>query len=138
MSKQNNSNYTVAPGGSGLRPWAEIKLDLVKPIPKRHLSTKRKGSATLTYCSWYRTQKILDYYTNGNWDLDVEIHVGDNVTSAVARLTIHAEDRSVTRTATGCEEADVSSYGDTTSNAEAQAFKRACARFGLGLHLYFK
>lgn len=27
-------------------------------------------------------------------------------------------------------------YGDAVQEAEAMAFRRACARFGLGLHLY--
>jgi hypothetical protein len=27
-------------------------------------------------------------------------------------------------------------YGDPSSNAESQAFRRACANFGLGLDLY--
>jgi len=36
----------------------------------------------------------------------------------------------------GLERLDLSSYGDPQSNAESMAFRRAAARFGLGLHLY--
>ena len=31
---------------------------------------------------------------------------------------------------------DLDAYGDPYSNAEAQAFRRSCARWGLGLHLW--
>ena len=31
---------------------------------------------------------------------------------------------------------DDTGYGDPVQKAEAMAFRRACARFGLGLHLY--
>src|SRR5678816_3942547 len=40
--------------------------------------------------------------------------------------------------ATGIEESDNKGYGDPVSNAAAMAFKRACAMFGLGRHLYQK
>ena len=52
------------------------------------------------------------------------------------RITIHAEEGDFVRDGTGLERLDVSSYGDPQSNAESMAFRRAAARFGLGLHLY--
>lgn len=132
-------DYEVKPGGAEKRPWSEIKGDLQRDIPARKISTKTLKGTKIRFCSWYETQRILDYYTNGHWELDVSVHAGNKTTSAVATLTIHTSDvGAITRTSTGCEDANVNSYGDTTSNAEAQAFKRACARFGLGLHLYFK
>ena len=38
----------------------------------------------------------------------------------------------------GNEFAEVEHFGDAYSNAEAMAFRRACARFGLGLALWEK
>ncbi len=38
----------------------------------------------------------------------------------------------------GNENSDLDSWGDPYSNAEAQGFRRCCARFGLGLHLWEK
>lgn len=40
------------------------------------------------------------------------------------------------RESTGTASVDDTSYGDPVQKAEAMAFRRACARFGLGLHLY--
>ena len=53
-------------------------------------------------------------------------------------LTIHGEDRSVSRSATGIEEVNCSSYGDPSSNAEAMALRRCCAKFGLGREMWRK
>jgi hypothetical protein len=40
------------------------------------------------------------------------------------------------RESTGSASVDDTGYGDPVQKAEAMAFRRACARFGLGLHLY--
>lgn len=40
------------------------------------------------------------------------------------------------RESTGTTSVDDKGYGDAVQKAEAMAFRRACARFGLGLHLY--
>lgn len=40
------------------------------------------------------------------------------------------------RESTGTASVDDTSFGDPVQKAEAMAFRRACARFGLGLHLY--
>jgi hypothetical protein len=63
-------------------------------------------------------------------------------------VTIHASDRSVTREATGTEvlkepvpknptQMRELAYGDPSSNAESMAFRRAAAKHGLGLYLYY-
>jgi hypothetical protein len=54
------------------------------------------------------------------------------------RLTIHAAKGNFTREATGQELTECDGYGDPTSNAEAMALRRCCAKFGLGLHLWEK
>ena len=54
----------------------------------------------------------------------------------IGALTIKAKEGDFTRSATGNENSDLDSYGDPYSNAEAQAFRRSCARWGLGLHLW--
>jgi hypothetical protein len=42
------------------------------------------------------------------------------------------------REATGIEDEETSSFGDTSSNAESMVLRRAAAKFGLGLYLYDK
>ncbi|AIE76307.1 hypothetical protein [Synechocystis sp. PCC 6714] len=62
---------------------------------------------------------------------------GDRLT-LTGSLTIHGDDRSLTRQATGTEDIDCNSYGDPSSNAEAMALRRCCAKFGLGRDLWRK
>jgi hypothetical protein len=52
------------------------------------------------------------------------------------QIDIEHQDGAISRQGTGIEALDTSSYGDAQSNAESMAFRRAAARFGLGLHLY--
>ena len=64
------------------------------------------------------------------------------------RLTIPTAEGNIYREATGTEElkrtdketGDILelAYGDPSSNAESMAFRRAAAKFGLGLYLYDK
>ena len=61
--------------------------------------------------------------------------IGDRLCLTV-QITIEAAEGSFTRSATGSETLDTDSYGDFQSNAESMAFRRAAARFGVGLHLY--
>lgn len=65
--------------------------------------------------------------------------VGDRVTVTV-RIIINAADGDYHRESTGTEFIGEKhkGYGEPITNAEAQAFKRAAAKFGLGLYLYQK
>jgi len=136
-------NGSAQGGGSqqqeqGPRKLERVLEDLSKAIPQRHLRTKKKGGVTLSFSPWYRVMKILDHYTRGYWDGTVkDVYTSEGRVVVTYSITIHGENGSLTREATGTEVLDVQ-YGDPSSNAEAQAFKRACARFGLGLHLYEK
>lgn len=125
----------------GPRPIAEILADLRKPIPKRLLEKKpatgARNAQMLTFCPWHRVQRILNHYTGGGCSYEVRDRtVTDQHVLMTVRITIHAEEGDFIRDGTGLERLDVSSYGDPQSNAESMAFRRAAARFGLGLHLY--
>lgn len=147
--RQNGSHNGSAPNGSapqgtqhseeqGPRKLNNVLADLAKPIPQRHLRTKKKGGAQISFSPWYRVSKIMDHYTRGFWDGQVtNVSTTEDRIIVTYSITIHGKEGSLTRQATGTELLEVS-YGDPSSNAEAQAFKRACARFGLGLHLYEK
>jgi hypothetical protein len=54
------------------------------------------------------------------------------------RLSVPCLEGVVYREATGQEEEETTSYGDSSSNAESMALRRAAAKFGLGLYLYDK
>ena len=52
------------------------------------------------------------------------------------RIIVHAAEGSFHREGTGIEDLDVDRFGDPQSNAESMAFRRAAAKWGLGLDLY--
>lgn len=107
------------------RPWMEYE------------STKTISNTPLTYISWFNRVKIM-HILGIDWDKDIQdISTGDK-RIYICRLTIHADEGSYTRSATGIEDDATNSFGDPSSNAEAMAFSRATANFGLGLYLYDK
>lgn len=136
---------TYDAGGGGSRPLAAIIADLSKPIPDRLLQTKQKGGATLTFYTWMTAQRYLDLYAPGWWSRTIVALSAERV-AVVVELTIPTSDHGlVTRAASGDDTEDDDEmdereqrqrqYGSPTTRAEGQAFKRACARFGLGLYL---
>lgn len=121
------------------RPIIEIILDLRKPVKNEMLKQREQGGKMLTYIPWYNCVKILDMYAPGwSYRIDGLYPVGENHTALVVTLDIPALEGTVSRSATGIEVSNGVKYGDTTSNAESQALRRAAAKFGLGLYLYDK
>lgn len=120
------------------RPLREIITDLRKVIPPEMLKTKKRGGTDLTFIPWYNAVKMLDWYAPG-WTYEIRhIAQAGNQTVIVARITIAAEEGYFWREATGIEEDEGISFGDTSSNAESMALRRAASKFGLGLYLYNK
>jgi hypothetical protein len=130
------------------------------------LATRKQGTAILTFVPWFNVAKLLDRCAPG-WEGSIN-HIqqaGDRLILTY-RLTIHAQEGEFTREATGTEllkedreiwigekpnrqqlkdefdrpvtEPRELAYGDPSSNAESMAFRRAAAKFGLGLYLYEK
>lgn len=137
---RNGTQPDAEKSDTGMRPISDILADLKKPIPKRLLEKKpasSKSKQKLTYCPWYRVQRILNYYTRGFCSYEVRDRtITTEHVMMTVRITIYAQEGVFYRDGTGLEDLDVSSYGDPQSNAESMAFRRAAARFGLGLHLY--
>lgn len=121
-----------------LRSIREIVKDLSKPVASRHLRTRKQGGKELTYISWYDAVKYLDHYAPG-WCYEVRSmsSVGGKLIMTI-RLSVPCLEGIVFREATGQEEEETNSYGDSSSNAESMALRRAAAKFGLGLYLYDK
>ncbi|MGK7957444.1 MAG: hypothetical protein AB4063_19650 [Crocosphaera sp.] len=124
---------------------AEILERLKQPVPKHLLSVKEKKSkktgkvARIPYLPVWEYYQLLDERCNPeNWELSLEVTQTGGLTVAIASLTIHGEDRSITRQATGNENSDFEGYGDSTSNATAQAVRRVCGVFGLSRELWLK
>ena len=121
-----------------LRSIRDIVKDLSKPVAKRHLRSRKQGGKELTYISWYDAVKYLDHYAPGwNYEVRAMNSVGGKLILTI-RLSVPCLEGLVYREATGQEEEETTSYGDSSSNAESMALRRAAAKFGLGLYLYDK
>lgn len=120
----------------GLRSIRDIVKDLTKPVAKRHLRTRKQGGKELTYIAWHDAVKYLDHYAPG-WCYEVRSmnSVGGKLIMVI-RLSILCAEGIVYREATGQEDENTDSWGDSSSNAESMALRRAAAKFGLGLYLY--
>ena len=129
--------YTIPPKQRE-RSLSEIEEILSRPLPPKLLKSKKIGGKEITYLSWYDAAKILSKYCpNWTWEITKFESSTDRV-FLIGRLTIPTSEGNVYREASGTERLDCSNYGDPSSNAESMAFRRACAKFGLGLSLYQK
>ena len=118
------------------RSIKDIIEDLSKPIPRRLLKTKTVGGQKIVFLSWHKAIRFLDLYAPGwNYEIRHVTGIGGKLV-LVARVAIPCAEGLVYREATGQEDEDITGWGDSSSNAEAQALKRAAAKFGLGLYLY--
>lgn len=92
----------------------------------------------IKYISWYSLNDMLTNYAPG-WEGEIRsiTYAPDRETvTVVYRITIHAAEISIFRDASGTAVIKGKMIGDPVQKAEAMAFRRACARFGLGLYLY--
>jgi hypothetical protein len=132
---ETSENQTVEPN-TGLRSIREIVKDLSKPIAQKHLRKRRQGGKEILYLAWHDAVKYLDHYAPG-WCY--EVRSIDSIAGKLIltiRLSIPSLEGIIYREATGQEDEDKENYGDSSSNAESMALRRAAAKFGLGLSLY--
>lgn len=125
------------------RTLKEILADFDRPIESQHISKKpsfNKGqkSGDIEFVSWHTLCRLLNQHTGGYWEWKVRTQFSTDRTVVEGSLTVHGTDGSLTREATGNESSDCDGYGDPSSNAEAMALRRCCAKFGLGLSLWEK
>lgn len=119
-----------------LRSIREIVKDLSKPIAQKHLRKRRQGGKEIIYLAWHDAVKYLDHYAPG-WCY--EIRRIDSVSGKlimIVRLSIPCAEGIVYREASGQEDEDLETYGNSSSNSESMALRRAASKFGLGLYLY--
>jgi hypothetical protein len=121
---------------TGMRSIRDIVRDLSKPVAKRHLRKRRQGGKEIGYIAWHDAIKYLDHYAPG-WNYEVRSmnSIGGKLILTI-RLSVPCLEGLVYREATGQEDEEKDSYGDSSSNAESMALRRAAAKFGLGLYLY--
>ncbi len=119
-----------------LRSIREIVADLSKPVAKRHLRTRRQGGKDIKYIAWHDAIKYLDHYASGwNYEIRSIESIGGKLI-LIVRLSIPCLEGIIFREATGQEDEELDSYGNSSSNSESMALRRAASKFGLGLYLY--
>ena len=122
----------------------ELESALAEPFPKEWIKEKRQGGRPISFVSWHLYVHRLNDLTGPGWSMGEPIlkEVGGKLVMGLP-LTIFG----VTRVNFGSEEEEhgnadedgkVRDYGSAETNAFAQALKRTCALFGLGLSLYDK
>lgn len=117
--------------------WSDaLAAELAKPFPSAVIKTKKKGGTSIAFVSWHHYAARLNQLVGPQgWSAAVTNHfeVGGKLALAVT-VTILGHPQ----TQVGTEDEDKDDYGDAATNAWAQALKRACALFGLGLSMYHK
>ncbi|XP_020214844.1 DNA repair RAD52-like protein 1, mitochondrial [Cajanus cajan] len=139
-SKWSDEVAEEAPSSGICRPLSEILKELNKKVPDSLIKTRleKTDGFPIRYIPWHVVNRILNLHAP-EWSGEVR-----NITysadaksvSVVYRVTLYGTDAEIFRESTGTASVDDTSYGDPVQKAEAMAFRRACARFGLGLHLY--
>lgn len=113
-----------------------LRTQLAEPFEPKHITWK-PGATTkdgakcmaMAYADLRAYMERLDDICDMDWKVEYEPWGANRI---IARLTING----VTRCSTGEMEAQDEKNGMGGTVAEAQAFKRACAMFGMGRYLY--
>lgn len=116
--------------------WSDaLELELAEPFPAAVIQQKRKGSTDIDFVAWHFYVKKLNELVGAEWSMGTPIHmdVGGKLVVGLP-VTICG----TTRINFGSEDEDKDDYGDAATNSWAQAFKRTCALFGMGLDMYDK
>ncbi|KAF3440943.1 hypothetical protein FNV43_RR19229 [Rhamnella rubrinervis] len=120
------------------RPLSEILQQLNKKVPDSLVKVRVEDGFSSKYIPWHIVNRIMNLHAP-EWSGEVRsiIYSADGKSvSVVYRVTLYGTDAEIFRESTGTASLDDTSYGDPVQKAEAMAFRRACARLGLGLHLY--
>ncbi|XP_076956516.1 DNA repair RAD52-like protein 1, mitochondrial [Bidens hawaiensis] len=132
------SYYDVPPSGIS-RPISEILKELNKKVPDSLIRTRTEADGfTLRHLPWHIVNRIMNLHAP-EWSGEVRsitYSADGKYVTVTYRVTIYGTDAELYRESTGTASVDEVGYGDPVQKAEAMAFRRACARFGLGLHLY--
>uniref|UniRef100_A0A7N0U4H1 DNA repair RAD52-like protein 1, mitochondrial n=1 Tax=Kalanchoe fedtschenkoi TaxID=63787 RepID=A0A7N0U4H1_KALFE len=128
----------IPSSGVSSRPLSEILKELNKRVPDGLVRTRVQDGFSIKYIPWHLVNRIMNLHAP-EWSGEVR-HItysadGKSV-SVVYRVTLYGVDAEMHRESIGTASVADTGYGDPVQKAEAMAFRRACARFGLGLHLY--
>lgn len=113
----------------------QILGELSKPFHPSHitwrpgaLTGKKDKALALAYADLRAYQNRLDEVCGMDWSV--------SYTPWSERIICHVTINGITRSSTGEPDSDSERTENAGTSTEAQAFKRACAMFGLGRYLY--
>ncbi|GMP63004.1 hypothetical protein CsSME_00024875 [Camellia sinensis var. sinensis] len=121
------------------RPLSEILKELNKKVPDSLIRVRTESDGfPVKYIPWHIVNRIMNLHAP-EWSGEVRsitYSADGKSVSVVYRVTLYGTDAEIYKESTGTAPVNDAGYGDPVQKAEAMAFRRACARFGLGLHLY--
>jgi hypothetical protein len=121
---------------TGYNTYSEIVTAIRQPIPSDKIRYRKQKDTDIAYLDITDCKDLMDQRA-GVWSSEVvSLQQLGSQCVAVVRVSIHTKEGIVSHDGTGYEQIDRESYGDTASNAYAQAFKRACESFGLARELW--
>jgi hypothetical protein len=90
-----------------LRSIKDIVADLSKPLPERHLKTRKQGGKDITYVEWHTVIKFLDHFAPG-WSCEVKDVIPTGTRCVVTvRISIPCLEGIISREATGTEDEEL-------------------------------
>ncbi|XP_068648870.1 DNA repair RAD52-like protein 1, mitochondrial [Aristolochia californica] len=120
------------------RSLSEVLKELSRKVPETLIKTRVEDGFSIKYVPWHVVNRIMNFHAP-EWSGEVRsitYSADGKSVSVVYRVTLYGTDAEIYRESTGTASVNDTSYGDPVQKAEAMAFRRACARLGLGLHLY--
>lgn len=135
---QEQPRYPVLEEGKPNLTYSMIKENLAEALPISIIRQVDKGRFQADYVNITDLKDLLDIRA-GVWTSEIIAaqQIG-NQFAAIVRISIHAADGVFSHDGNGIEDVNLDSYGDSFSNAYAQAFRRACESHSLGRELWRK
>jgi len=113
----------------------ELEAALAEPFPAAAHKTLKKGGAEITFVSvWDYVRRLNELVGVNGWHNVVRVSEAGGKLIMTCELTV----LNVTKCNAGDEKEEKDDFGTASTNSWAQAFKRTCSLFGLGLYLYEK
>ena len=111
-------------------------LRLAKKFPSQLIRTIKKGSHEEDYINHaVIAQRLLQVVGAYGWDWEV-VYEDGKVVCVKGKLTATVDNREVTVSGAGTETYSGDTTGEKIKKMESDAFKRASAKLGVGLHLW--
>lgn len=111
-------------------------MRMAKPFTGKLVRTINKGNRSESYVNHaVVAQRLLMVVGPYDWDFEI-IMAGEMPVAVKGQLTVTVDGKEVTVSGTGTPQNQKEHAGEQIKKMESDSFKRACAKLGLGLHLW--